>query len=97
MTTFEHEDKKYELKMTRAGIRAAEAQGMTVSELGEKPFSAIQMLFFAALYSGYKVNPNKAAAMLDDLLDSGDVDFSELFEELVEAYSELFGSGGSGD
>ena len=34
-------------------------------------------------------------AMLDDLLDSGEVEFSELFEELVEAYSELFGSGGS--
>lgn len=95
MRTIEYEGKDYELKMTRAGIRAAEAQGMTVSEMGEKPFSAIQMLFFAALYSGYKVAPAKAANMLDDLLDSGEVEFSELFEELVEAYSELFGSGGS--
>ena len=95
MRTIEYEGKDYELKMTRAGIRAAESQGMTVSEMGEKPFSAIQMLFFAALYSGYKVAPAKAANMLDDLLDSGEVEFSELFEEFVEAYSELFGSGGS--
>ena len=95
MTQFEYEGKKYELKMTRAGIRAAEAQGMTVSEMGEKPFSAIQMLFFAALYSGYKVSPAKAASMLDDLLDEGDLEFNTLFEELVEAYTELFGSGGS--
>jgi hypothetical protein len=95
MTTFEHGGKNYELKMTRAGVRVAEAQGLSSSEMTEKPFSALNLLFFASLYSDYKVPPNKAAAMLDDLLDSGTVEFKDLFEELSEAYVDLFGLGGS--
>lgn len=96
MTSFSYEDKEYQLQMTRAGIRAAEANGLNASEIAEKPFSAIVGLFFASLYSRYKVNPNKAASMLDHLLDSGEVSFEKLFEELSEAYTELFGLGGSG-
>lgn len=95
MTTFDHEGKEYQLNMTRAGIRAAEANGLNASEIAEKPFSAIVGLFFASLYSRYKVNPNKAAKMLDDLLDSGQIKFEALFEELSEAYTELFGLGES--
>jgi hypothetical protein len=95
MAIFEHEGKTYETKMTRAGVRAAEAQGLTTTEISEKPFSALVYLFFASLYSAYKVNPNKAAVMLDDLLDSKEVTASDLFEELGEAYSELFGLGES--
>lgn len=97
MTTFEYEGKDYTLQMTRAGIRAAEANGLNASEIAEKPFSAIVGLFFASLYSRYKVNPNKAATMLDSLLDSGQVTFEKLFEEMSEAYTELFGLGGSED
>jgi hypothetical protein len=97
MTTFTHEGKDYTLQMTRAGIRAAEANGLNASEIAEKPFSAIVGLFFASLYSRYKVNPNKAASMLDSLLDDGQVTFEKLFEELSEAYTELFGLGGSED
>ena len=95
MTSFEYDGKEYELKMTRAGIRAAEAQGLSTSEITEKPFQAIGYLFFASLYSHYKVNPNKAATMLDDLLDDETFEFTTLFGELSEAYTELFGSGGS--
>jgi hypothetical protein len=94
MTTFEYDGKDYELKMTRAGIRAAEAQGLSSSEIAEKPFSALNLLFFAALYN-YKINPNKAATMLDTLMDDGTVEFKGLFEELSEAYVDLFGLGGS--
>lgn len=93
MTTFEHEGKTYTLKMTRAGIRAAESQGLNTSDMAEKPLSSLSLLAYASLYSAYKMPPNKVASMLDDLLDSGEVDFKELFEELSEAYIELFGLG----
>ena len=96
MTTFEYEGKDYELKLTRAGIRAAEAAGLSTSELGDKPFSAVSLLFFAALHS-YRVNYAKATKMLDELLDAETVTFEELFTELAEAYNELFGLGGSED
>jgi hypothetical protein len=95
MTTFEHEGKNYELKMTRAGVRVAETQGLSSSQIAEKPFSALALLFFASLYSGYKVNPNKATTILDDLLESGDLEFESLFAELSEAYVDLFGLGES--
>jgi hypothetical protein len=95
MTTFEHDGKRYELKMTRAGVRVAEAQGLSSSQIAEKPFSALALLFFASLYSAYKVNPNKATAILDDLLESGDLEFESLFSELSEAYVDLFGLGES--
>lgn len=93
MTTFEHEGKTYTLKMTRAGIRAAESQGLNTSDMAEKPLSSLSLLAYASLYSAYKMPPSKVASMLDDLLDSGEVDFKELFEELSEAYIELFGLG----
>lgn len=93
--SFEYEGTQYDLSMTRAGVRAAEQNGLTTSEMTEKPFSAIVGLFFAALYSRYKVNPSKAANMLDHVLDSKQMEFAELFEELAEEYGELFGSGGS--
>lgn len=94
MTTFDYEGKTYELKMTRAGIRAAEAQGLEASQIAEKPFSALGLLFFASLF-GERVAPAKAEVMLDSLLDAGTVTFESLFEELSEAYVGLFGSGGS--
>jgi hypothetical protein len=93
MTCFEYEGKDYELGMTRAGLRAAEAQGLSASQIAEKPFSALGLLFFASLYSKYHVNPNKALSMLDDLLEDGTLKFGELFEELSEVYVELFGLG----
>ena len=92
MTRFEYEGKEYELLLTRAGVRAAEAQGMKLSDIGEQPFTGASHLFFAALYSKHKVNPAKAATMLDTLLDSGELTLGGLLEELTEAYNELFGS-----
>jgi hypothetical protein len=62
MTTFEHEGKNYELKMTRAGVRVAEAQGLSSSQIAEKPFSALALLFFASLYS--RCSPNCRRRML---------------------------------
>jgi hypothetical protein len=52
-------------------------------------------MFFAATFSQYHLNPNKAASILDDLLDSGSVSFEDLFESLSEQYAELFGLGES--
>jgi hypothetical protein len=95
MTTFEFEGKDYTLKMTRAGVRAAEAQGLSSSQITEKPFSAFVLLFFASLFSQYHLNPSKVASMLDTLLDAGTIEFQPIFEELAEAYADLFGSGES--
>lgn len=95
MTAFTYDGKDYEMSMTRAGVRAAEAQGLSSSQITEKPFSAIGLLFFAALYSGYKVTPAKAVAMQDALFESGDLEFGEVFKELAEEYSNLFGLGES--
>ena len=95
MTSFEYEGKSYDLKMTRAGVRAAEAQGLSSSQISEKPQSAVTLLFFASLFSQYKLNPNKAASMLDDLFDDGTLKFGDLFESLSEAYVELFDLGES--
>ncbi len=91
ITSFEHEGKTYTLGMTRAGIRAAEAQGLSSSQIAEKPFSALALLVFAALFSQYKLNLNKVTDMLDDVLAPvGTVTASELLTELSEAYVELF-------
>lgn len=89
MTTFDYDGKSYELKMTRAGAAAAEEAGLRTSEIAEKPFSAIYLLFFAALHS-YRVSPQKARKMLDDLLEDGTLAFASVFEELAEAYGSLF-------
>ena len=91
MTAFEHDGKEYELRLTRAGIRAAESQGFVTSDLDQKPTTALSWLFFAALYGRYKTPPKRTADMLDDLLDAGTLEFTALFEELTEAYSHLFG------
>lgn len=94
LQSFENEGTTYEMKMTRAGVRAAEAQGLSVSEISEKPFSAIYLMFFASLYH-LRVSPQKATAMLDTLLDSGLVKFGDLYAELSEAYTGLFDLGES--
>ena len=94
MTVFEYEDKTYELSMTRAGVRAAEAQGLRTSQFTETPFTALDLLFFASLYK-YKVSPAKSSTMLEDLLNDGTFKFEKLFEELADAYAGLFGSGES--
>lgn len=93
--TIEHDGKTYDLKVTRAGARAAEAAGLSASEIGEKPFSSVGLLFYAALYSQYRVSPAKAVSMLDDLLDSGEVKLDEILEELSNDYAALFGLGES--
>lgn len=92
---FKHEGKDYELNMTRAGLRAAEAQGLSNDEVASKPFTSLPLMFFAALYSKYRMNLNKSTAMLDDLLDSGELEFGEVFEKLVEDYAGFFGAGES--
>lgn len=95
ITSIEHEGKTYALHMTRAGIRAAEAQGLSSSQIADKPFTALTLLVFAALYSAYKLNLNKVEKIMDDVLEpAGTVSFSDLLTELSEAYVELFGSGG---
>lgn len=95
MTTFELDGKEYELKMTRAGIREAENLGLDAANITAKPQSSLALMFFAALYSRYRVSPNKAASMLDDLLDSGEYEFVDLFETLSEQYAQLLQSGES--
>lgn len=95
MTSFEYEGKTYELNMTRAGVRQAESQGLSASEIADKPFSAVYLLFFASLFSKYKVNPSKSNLMLDHLLDSGEAKFEDMIETLTEAYTNLFGLGES--
>lgn len=94
MTTFECEGKTYELKLTRAGVRAAEALGLTTSEMVEKPFSAVVMLFYAALYT-QRVNPKQAEKMFDACVADGTFEQAAVYEELVVAYNELFGLGES--
>lgn len=91
---FEYDGKDYELKITRAGVRAAEGQGLNASDIAEKPFSSLYLLFFAGMFK-YRINPAKAATMLDDLLDDGSLEFNDLFENLSEQYVELFGLGES--
>lgn len=93
--TFDHEGKTFELSITRAGVRAAEKQGMTMDMLSSQPTSAVYLLFFSALYSRYKFNPNKTDAMLDTAFENGELEFSTLYEGLVEQYMELFGMGES--
>lgn len=88
-TTFTYDERDYELKMTRAGVAAAEGAGLRASDIAETPFSSLNLLFFAALHP-YRVPPAKAASMLETLLDEGTVKFTELFEELAEAYAKLF-------
>lgn len=95
MTGFTHDGKDYQPKMTRAGVRAAEAQGLAASEIAEKPFTAAPMLMFAALYSAYKLPLHKVESMFDDLIDAGELDFKDTFEELSEDYVGLFSSGES--
>jgi len=94
MTSFTYDGKDYTLKLTRAGVRAAEEAGLKVSTMQDSPFSSLAHLFFAALHP-YRVTPNKATGMLDELLDDGTFTVEGLFEELVEAYTALFGSGES--
>lgn len=95
MLKFTYEDRDYELKMTRAGASEAEAQGLTMSMLSEKPFTAANLMFYAALTPRYHVSPRKATTMLEDLLDRGEVEFKDIYEELSSAYADLFGLGES--
>ncbi len=90
-----HDGTEYELSMTRKGASVAEENGLSASEISEKPFTALYLLFFAALYGKYRLSPAKSNAILDDVLDAGDFEFAEIFEELAGQYGNLFGSVGS--
>ena len=93
----EYKGETYETKMTRAGVRAAEAAGLSAQDIASKPFSSLPLLLFAGLFSVVKggFNPNKANDILDKMLDDGDTTVGDALQELTEAYSELFDSGES--
>ena len=90
MTMFDYEGKSYSLEITRAGVREAEKQGLNITEIDDKPWSMLGLLFYAALYK-QRVPLGRALGMLDDLLDTKVLNVKELMSELSDAYSELFG------
>jgi hypothetical protein len=83
--------------MTRAGIRSAESQGLSLSDVDSKPMLMLSWLFYAALFSDYKVSPQRAFDLLDAALDAGAVDYAELAEDLVSQYQDLFTRGGNAE
>jgi len=94
-TSFEYDGNSYELGLTRSGVRSAEEQGLSTSQITEKPFSALSLLFYAGLYSKYHTSLKKATNMLDTLLDNKEIAFDEVLTELSDAYVSLFGLGES--
>lgn len=84
--------KTYSFKMTRKGIRVAEAAGMKVSEMGDTPMSALSYLWYAALYAKNPIAIKKSDELLDDYLDSNDCpeNIQDLLEDLMTGYSEVF-------
>lgn len=94
-TSFTYDDNEYEIGLTRAGVRSAEEQGLSTSQITEKPFSALSLLFYAGLYSKYHTSLKKATSMLDKLLDDKSIEFDKLLTELSDEYVALFGLGES--
>ncbi|WAX16246.1 hypothetical protein EL753P1_00024 [Eggerthella phage EL753P1] len=85
-------DKDYTFRMTRAGIRAAERAGMSMSDIGAKPMESLYFLWYAALYAEHPMVLKKSDALLDDYLDSADCpeSFDDLFGDLAEQYAGVF-------
>lgn len=84
--------KTYNFKMTRKGIRAAEAAGMHISEMSETPMSALSYLWYAALYASHPMPIKKTDELLDAYLDGKGCNetIQSLLEDLMNGYSEIF-------
>lgn len=82
----------YKFKMTRKGIRAAEAAGMHISEMSETPMSALSYLWYAAMYAAHPMTIKKTDELLDTYLDSKGCKetIQGLLEDLMNGYSEIF-------
>lgn len=87
--------KEYELGITRAGVRAAEAEGLALNAVADKPQTSLDLLFYAALFGKHRMTFSKAQSILDSCLDSGELKFGEITSELTDEYIALFGLGES--
>ena len=84
--------KDYSFKMTRKGLRAAEAAGFDVMDMGAKPMTALTLLWYAELYAAHPMKYEKAADLLDEYLDmETSEDFATLLETFSEDYTAVFG------
>lgn len=94
MATNEREinGKTYKFKMTRKGIRAAEAQGFRISTVSDAPMSGFSYLWYASLYAAHPMAFDKACDLLDSYLDDPTCgeSVSDLLNELVEEYGKIF-------
>lgn len=83
---------KYNFRMTRGGIRAAERAGMNMGEIGDKPMEALYYLWYASLYAEHPMAMKKCDALLDDYLDDSSCpeSYEDLIGTLMEDYAAVF-------
>lgn len=86
---------KYTLEFNRKTIRMAEQQGMNLNELGSKPLSVSQQLFYYAFKMHHRFVEK---AMTDELLaELGGIQNEELFNALLKLYDQGMGSMADGE
>ncbi|MBQ1779954.1 MAG: hypothetical protein II001_00790 [Bacteroidales bacterium] len=85
--------KKYDFKITRKGIRAAEKAGMKMQSIVEQPMLFLSYMWYAAIYAAQPVTFEKSCDLLDEYLDSEDCSESieQMLTDFSNEYAEVFG------
>jgi len=88
---FTVDDKEYEVKMSFAGARMAEAQGFNLNEATNQPFTMIPYLLYAGLYATKnRIKAQDAGDLVEKIAESKQYSFGDLTAALIDAYTELF-------
>ena len=90
-TSVELDGHTYNLRLTRRGVRTAEGMGLDMAEVQKRPMSQLPLMFVALAVSerDNRMSYAKAEKLVDELLDSGQMNFVEFVEFFGECYSEL--------
>lgn len=89
----EIDGKKYDFKITRKGIRAAEKAGMKMQNIIDQPMLFLSYMWYAAIYASQPISFDKACDLLDEYLDSEDCfeSIEQMLTDLSDEYAEVFG------
>lgn len=83
--------RNFELRLTRKGLRAAEAVGLNMDEIKTAPFSQIPLMFIAMTHGSLpsRLSYARAEELTDELFDSGEMSPRDFIEMFSEGMSEL--------
>lgn len=81
---FKYDGKEYTLEFTRKSVETMEKQGFSMSNISDRPMSALPQLFFGAFMAHHKFEKQE----VKEKIFAGLRNREELFSTLVDMYNE---------